>query len=79
MCIRDRDTIVNVIESTLARGYEVTKQEVFTTGNKSYRAYIMIEVSKKEVEAIINEINKKKVAKVDVDSINNAADNVLKK
>ena len=39
----------------------------------------MIEVSKKEVEAIINEINKKKVAKVDVDSINNAAENVLKK
>jgi hypothetical protein len=74
-----QDTIVNVIESTLARGYEVTKQEVFTTGNKSYRAYIMIEVSKKEVEAIINEINKKKVAKVDVDSINNAAENVLKK
>ena len=64
-----QDIIVNVIESTLARGYEVTKQEILMTGNKSYRVYIMIEVSKKEVEAIIEEINKKQVAKEDVDKI----------
>ena len=43
------------------------------TGNKSYRVYIMIEVSKKEVEAIIEEINKKQVAMIDVDKINDAA------
>jgi cellulose synthase/poly-beta-1,6-N-acetylglucosamine synthase-like glycosyltransferase len=73
-----QDIIVNVIESTLARGYEVTKQEILMTGNKSYRVYIMIEVSKKEVEAIIEEINKKQVALIDVDKINDAADEVLK-
>jgi hypothetical protein len=73
-----QDIIVNVIESTLARGYEVTKQEILMTGNKSYRVYIMIEVSKKEVEAIIEEINKKQVAMVDVDKINDAANEVLK-
>ena len=68
-----------MIESTLARGYEVTKQEIFITGHKSYRAYIMIEVSKKEVEAIIEEINKKKVAMIDTSAIDDAADKVLNK
>ena len=74
-----QDIIVNMIENTLARGYEVTKQEIFMTGHKSYRVYIMIELSKKEVEAIIEEINKKKVAMINVDSINDAADQVLNK
>ncbi len=74
-----QDIIVNVIKKTLARGYEVTKQEIFITGHKSYRAYIMIEVSKKEVEAIIAEIDKRKIAMINVDSINDAADKVLNK
>ena len=74
-----QDIIVNMIEDTLARGYEVTKQEIFMTGNKSYRVYIMIELSKKEVEAIIETINKKNVAMINVDSMNNAADQVLNK
>ena len=72
-----QDVVVNVIESTLARGYEVTKQEVFVTKTKSYRVYIMLEVSKKEVDAIIEEINKKNVAVIDVDKINDAAKQVL--
>ncbi len=45
-----QDIIVNVIEDTLARGYEVTKQVVFMTNNKSYRSYVMVELSKKEVK-----------------------------
>ena len=72
-----KDIIVNVIEDTLARGYEVTKQEMFLTKNKSYRAYVMIEVSKKEVEDIITEINKNKLAVIDTDALNEAADQVL--
>jgi hypothetical protein len=74
-----QDIIVNMIEDTLARGYEVTKQEIFMTNHKSYRVYIMIELSKKEVEAIIDAINKNKVAMINVDSINDAADKVLNK
>ena len=74
-----QDIIVNIIKDTLARGYEVTKQEIFMTNHKSYRAYIMIELSKKEVEAIIDDINKRKVAMIDVDSINDAANKVLNK
>ena len=72
-----QDITVNVIEETLARGYEVTKQEIFVTSHKSNRAYIMIELSKKEVEAIIDDINKKKVAMIDVNGINDAANEVL--
>ena len=47
------------------------------TGSKSYRVYVLIEVSKREVEAIIEEINKKNVALIDVDKINDAAKEVL--
>ena len=72
-----QDIIVNVIEDTLARGYEVTKQEMFITKTKSYRVYVMIEVSKKEVEEIIAQANKNKLAVIDTDALNEAADKVL--
>ena len=72
-----QDVIVNVIEDTLARGYEVTKQELYLTKTKSYRAYIMIQVSKKEVEEIINQANKKRLALIDTDSINEQAKEIL--
>jgi hypothetical protein len=72
-----QDVIVNVIEDTLARGYEVTKQELYLTKTKSYRAYIMIEVSKKEVEEIINQANKKRLALINTDSINKQAKEIL--
>ena len=72
-----QDVIVNVIEDTLARGYEVTKQEMFITKTKSYRVYVMIEVSKKEVEEIINQANKRRLALIDTDSINDQAKEIL--
>ena len=71
------DVIVNVIEDTLARGYEVTKQEMFLTKTKSYRVYVMIEVSKKEVEEIINQANKRSLALIDTKSINEQAEKIL--
>ena len=72
-----QDVIVNIIESTLARGYEVKKQEIFLTKHKSYRAYVMVELSKKEVEAIIEAVNKNKTASIDVDAINKQAKEIL--
>ena len=72
-----QDVIVNVIEDTLARGYEVKKQEIFMTKNKSYRAYVMVELSKKEVEAIIETVNKKQLALIDADAINKQAKEIL--
>ena len=72
-----QDTVVNVIEDTLVRFYEVTKQEIFITNSKSYRVYVMLEISKKDIDAIIAEINKRKVAVIDVDAINKRANEVL--
>ena len=69
--------IVNVIEDTLARGYEVTKQEMFITKTKSYRVYVMIEVSKKEVEEIINQVNKRRLALINTKAINDQAKEIL--
>ena len=72
-----QDIIVNVIEETLARGYEVKKQEIYMTKHKSYRAYVMVELSKKEVEAIIETINKKQLALIDADALNKQANEIL--
>ena len=43
------DTVNNVIQSTVAEGYLVTKSEIFITKNKSYRAYVLIEVKKSKL------------------------------
>jgi len=75
--VGSQDVVVNVIKDTLARGYEVTKQEMFLTKTKTYRVYVMIEVSKKEVEEIINQVNKKRVALIDTKSINDQAKEIL--
>ena len=72
-----QDVIVNVIEDTLARGYEVTKQEMYLTKTKSYRVYVMIEVSKKEFEEIINQVNKRRLALIDTKSISQQAKEIL--
>ena len=72
-----QDTIVNVIENTLVRFYEVTKQEIFMTNHKSYRVYVMLEISKKDIDKIIAGINKKNVAVIDTDEINKRANEVL--
>ena len=74
---QSQDTIVNIIEDTLVRFYEVTKQEIFITNHKSYRVYIMLEVSKKDIDKIIAEINKRNLAVIDVDEINKRANEVL--
>ena len=74
-----QDIIVNVIEDTLARGYEVTKQVVYMTNNKSYRSYVMVELSKKEVRQIIEEINKKKVAFINPSKLEKSAKSILNK
>jgi len=72
-----QDIIVNVIKNTLARGYEVTKQEIFMTKHKSYRVYVMIELSKKEVEKIIEAVDKKTLALIDSDALSKSAKELI--
>ena len=47
-----QDTVNNVIKDSVAIGYVVVKSEIYTTKNKSYRAYVLIEIKKKDVEDI---------------------------
>ena len=74
---QSQDTIVNIIEDTLVRFYEVTKQEIFVTKHKSYRVYVMLEISKKDIDAIIDNINKRRLAVIDTDAIDDRAKEVL--
>ena len=43
------DIIMNQIQSTIAEGYVVTKSEIFMTKNRSYRAYILLEIKKSKL------------------------------
>ena len=72
-----QDTVVNMISDTLVRHYKVTKQEIFMTNHKSYRVYVMLEISKKDIKKIIAEIESSKKAIINTDAINDAADKVL--
>ena len=47
-----QDVINNVIEDTVAKGYVVVKTKIFTTKHKSYRAYVLIEMKKKDIKNI---------------------------
>ena len=74
---QSQDTVVNIIEDTLVRFYEVTKQEIFVTKHKSYRVYVMLEISKKDIDAIIDNINKRRLAVIDTNAINERAKEVV--
>lgn len=51
-----QDLVVNVINKTILDNYKVVEQEIYSTKNKSYRAYVMISVSKKDIEAVKSRI-----------------------
>ena len=46
---QSKDIINNKVENMIAEGYLVTKSEIFITKNKSYRAYVLIEVKKSKL------------------------------
>ena len=55
----------------------MTKQEIFVTKHKSYRVYVMLEISKKDIDAIIDNINKRRLAVIDTNAINERAKEVV--
>jgi hypothetical protein len=61
--------------------YVVTKSEIFSTGVKSYRAYVLIEISKKEVEKIKADVLSAKgfCQPIDIETDRKTANSVLKK
>ena len=54
------DTVVNMISDIALQHYEVNKKELYATGEKSYRSYVMIRISKDEVDRAISEIKSRK-------------------
>ena len=73
-----QDIIVNVINDTLVRHYEVDKQVIYTTKNKSYRVYVMVRLGTDHVEAIVSELKQQKLAQtIDTTAIDEAAEKVL--
>ena len=76
---QSQDIVVNVINDTLVTHYQVVKQVIYTTKNKSYRVYIMVEIGKDHVANIVSEIKQLKLAKtMNTETIDNAAEKVLK-
>jgi hypothetical protein len=76
-----QDAVVNMITDTMIGNYVVTKSEIFSTGVKSYRAYVLIEISKKEVEKIKADVLARRAASqpIDIKQLDNTANSVLKK
>jgi len=73
-----QDIIVNVINDTLVRHYEVDRQVIYTTKNKSYRVYVMVKLGRDHVDAIVSELKQQKLAQtIDTTSIDEAAEKVL--
>ena len=78
-----QDATVNMIADTMIGNYVVTKHEIYSTGHKSYRAYVLLELNKKEVEKIKQAIQAKKVtfnpSDIKTEQLEKTADSVLKK
>ena len=72
-----QDILVNVINDTLVNHYEVIKEEIFSTGNKSYRAYVLLKISKDNVEKIITDIDKRKIVGMRFEDFNKQANEIL--
>lgn len=56
-----QDVVVNQITDTVVGNYYVVNQEVFSSVNKSYRAYVMIAISADDVERAKAQIEAAKI------------------
>jgi hypothetical protein len=62
----------------MVRHYEVDKQVIYTTKNKSYRVYVMVEIGKDHVANIVSELKQMRLAQtIDTTVIDDAAEKVL--
>jgi hypothetical protein len=74
-----QDTIVNVISATILQHYEVNKKVVYSTGEKSYRAYVMIKLSKENVDKVISDIESRKNTSISPQELDKKAKEILDK
>ena len=76
-----QDAVVNMITETMIGNYIVTKSEIFSTGIKSYRAYVLIEISKKNVEKIKADVLSRRASAqpIETNKLEKTANSILKK
>jgi hypothetical protein len=78
--VEAQDVIVNMIKQTVLRTYSVEKKlTIYNTEKSNYRSFVLMKISKKDVENIINLVedknNKKLLSKL---KLSNTSDKVLK-
>jgi hypothetical protein len=78
--VEAQDVIVNMIKQTVLRTYSVDKKiTIYNTEKNNYRSFVLMKISKKDVESIIQLVedknNKKLLSKL---KISNTSDKVLK-
>jgi len=64
-----QDLIVNVINKTILDNYKVIEQEIYSTKNKSYRAYVQIAVKKADIENIKTRIVSESSSEISVEKL----------
>jgi hypothetical protein len=78
--VEAQDVIVNMIKQTVLRTYSVEKKlTIYNTEKSNYRSFVLMKISKKDVENIVNLVedknNKKLISKL---KISDTSDKVLK-
>ena len=63
--VESKDTIVNMIKQTVLRTYSVDRKlTMFNTSKNNYRSFVLVKISKKDVEAIVKLVEAKNSIKL---------------
>ncbi len=80
--VESQDTIVNMIKQTVLRTYSVEKKlTMFNTEKSNYRSFVLVKISKKDIDAIIQLVEEKNNLKLTSkisSTIDKASSKVLK-
>jgi len=80
--VEAQDTIVNMIKQTVLRTYSVERKlTIYNTEKNNYRSFVLVKISKKDVDAMIELVEKKNSLKLSssIDStLSKTSDKVLK-
>ena len=77
--VESNDTIVNMIKQTVLRTYSVEKKLTMYNKDKSnYRSFVLVKISKKDIDAIIQLVEEKNNLKL-TSKISSTIDKTSKK
>ena len=63
--VESKDSIVNMIKQTVLRTYSVDRKlTMFNTSKNNYRSFVLVKISKKDVEAIVKLVEAKNSIKL---------------